>query len=64
MYGPVLIKKKHAVLREYLTKQKAVLTDIKLKLDGRTEDKIVCRVEELTRDIRIIDETLELIRES
>ena len=64
LYGPVLIKKKHAVLREYLTKQKAVLTDIKLKLDGRTEDKIVCRVEELTRDIRIIDETLELIRES
>ena len=64
LYGPVLIKKKHAVLREYLTKQKAVLTDIKLKLDGRTEDKIISRVEELTRDIRIIDETLELIRES
>ena len=64
LYGPVLISKKHAVLREYLTKQKAVLTDIKLKLDGRTEEKIVCRVEELTRDIRIIDETLELIRES
>ena len=64
LYGPVLISKKHAVLREYLTKQKAVLTDIKIKLDGRTEDKIVCRVEELTRDIRIIDETLELIRES
>ena len=64
LYGPVLISKKHAVLREYLTKQKAVLTDIKLKLDGRTEEKIVCRVEELTRDIRVIDETLELIRES
>ena len=64
LYGPVLINKKHAVLREYLTKQKAVLTDIKLRLDGRTEDKIVCRVEELTRGIRIIDETLELIRES
>ena len=64
LYGPVLINKKHAVLREYLTKQKAVLTDIKLKLDGRTEDKIISRVEELTRDIRIIDETLELIRES
>ena len=64
LYGPVLISKKHAVLREYLTKQKAVLTDIKLKLAGRTEEKIVCRVEELTRDIRIIDETLELIRES
>lgn len=64
LYGPVLISKKHAVLREYLTKQKAVLTDIKLKLDGRTEEKIVCRVEELTRDIRIIDEILELIRES
>lgn len=64
LYGPVLISKKHAVLREYLTKQKAVLTDIKLRLDGRTEDKIISRVEELTRDIRIIDETLELIRES
>lgn len=64
LYGPVLINKKHTVLREYLTKQKAVLTDIKLRLDGRTEEKIVCRVEELTRDIRIIDETLELIRES
>lgn len=64
LYGPVLISKKHAVLREYLTKQKAVLTDIKLKLDGRTEDKIISRVEELTRDIRIIDKTLELIRES
>lgn len=64
LYGPVLINKKHAVLREYLTKQKAVLTDIKLRLDGRTEDKIISRVEELTRDIRIIDETLELIRES
>lgn len=64
LYGPVLISKKHAVLREYLTKQKAVLTDIKLRLDGRTEEKIISRVEELTRDIRIIDETLELIRES
>lgn len=64
LYGPVLISKKHAVLREYLTKQKAVLTDIKLRLDGRTKDKIISRVEELTRDIRIIDETLELIRES
>lgn len=64
LYGPVLIKKKHAVLREYLTKQKAVLTDIKLRLDGRTEDKIISRVEELTRDIGIIDETLEHIRES
>lgn len=64
LYGPVLINKKHAVLREYLTKQKAVLTDIKLRLDGRTEEKIISRVEELTRDIRIIDETLELIRES
>ena len=64
LYGPVLISKKHAVLREYLTKQKAVLTDIKLRLDGRTEEKIISRVEELTRDIWVIDETLELIRES
>ncbi len=64
LYGPVLIRKKHTVLREYLEKQKAVLSDIKARLSGKSDERIMSRVAELSRDIDIIDKTLELVTEN
>lgn len=64
LYGPVLIKNKHEVLREYLEKQRAVLTGIKNKLKGNDDERIANRVKELTKDINVIDDTLKLIAEN
>lgn len=63
LYGPVLLRKKHPVLREFLEKQKAVLLGIRDRLMKRNDERVATRIEELGHDIDCIEEALQLISE-
>ncbi len=63
IYGPLLLAKRHPVLKLFLEKQKKQLDQIRLKLEKQPQsDKIASRIEEVCRDLAYNEKALSYLK--
>lgn len=58
MYGPVLLRDKSKVLKEYLLREREKLCEIKVRLNECATVKTSRRLSEIERELELIDEAL------
>ena len=61
LYGPVLIRKRHPVLREYLDKEMAHLENIRQGLLKQSTEKSRCRLGEIETQIQLVRQAVTMM---
>ncbi len=61
-FGPLLLRERHPVLREFLLHERELDLRILASLNGQTGEAAVARAEEVRGELRLVEEALEQIR--
>ena len=59
-FGPLLLARKHPVLRQYLVREERILTQILRQLSGRENERALQRRQEVTEDLRLVECALHI----
>ena len=61
-YGGLLLEERHPILLEYIKYDGSQLAGVRdALLDSEQTEKVICRLEEITHDLKVADEALRMI---
>lgn len=63
-FGPLLLRERHPVLRDYLLREKQLSLRILTSLEGRTKEAAKRRRQEVEEELKLIDEALRLYEDT